>query len=531
MPADSGRPHIIRRRGMQMPIPLRQALSDDNLLGNALPGDSWKAWRTLLLAAMGERLTAEERTLFTQLTGRAREPGQRVEEAAFVVGRRGGKSRALATLASYIAGLCQHSLAPGETGIALCIAPDQRQASICLEYAEAVFRNSPVLSQLVTNRTADTLELTNHINLEVRAASFRRLRGPTYVCVLADEAAFWMSDEYSANPDTEIINAVRPGLATTHGPLIIASSPYAKRGVLWDVHRQHFGADGDPLILVAQGASRTFNPTLDRRLIKRALQRDYAAASAEYLAQFRTDIESFVDLATVVACVQGDLRERSWRPGLRYQGFVDPSGGSSDSMTLAIGHRSGTSGILDVLRERRPPFSPEAVVSEFSAILKSYSVTKVVGDRYAGEWPREQFRKHGISYEPAELPKSAIYQNFLPLLNSRRVELLDVEKLVSQLTSLERRTSRGGRDVIDHPPNAHDDLANAAAGVLVQLARKRSATDLSWIDGKHPEPEADRHANWRSDQYVAHFETNPYRAIAPYLPYGSTGSASPPRRA
>jgi len=55
----------------------------------------------------------------------------------------------------------------------------------------------------------------------------------------------------------------------------------------------------------------------------------------------------------------------------------------------------------------------------------------------------------------------------LPLINSQQVELLDQPKLISQLCSLERRTARGGRDSIDHPPGAHDDVANAAAGVLV----------------------------------------------------------------
>jgi hypothetical protein len=33
--------------------------------------------------------------------------------------------------------------------------------------------------------------------------------------------------------------------------------------------------------------------------------------------------------------------------------------------------------------------------------------------------------------------------------------------LAAQLCALERRTSRGGRDSIDHAPGAHDDLANA----------------------------------------------------------------------
>ncbi len=141
--------------------PIRKALNDPQLLGNLLAGESWRAWRTVLIAAMGEALTDEERETFARLTGREREPLQRVEELVAVIGRRGGKSRAVATLATYIAGLCEHRdvLAPGERGMILCIAPDQRQASIVLEYASAAFENSAVLAQLVANRTADTLEL------------------------------------------------------------------------------------------------------------------------------------------------------------------------------------------------------------------------------------------------------------------------------------------------------------------------------------------------------------------------------------
>jgi hypothetical protein len=98
------------------------------LLGGALPGDSWRPWRTLLIAANGEALTDDERALFTELTGREHEPLQRVDEVAAVVGRRGGKSRAMAVEATYIAGLCDHTdaLAPGEKGVLLCIALDQR---------------------------------------------------------------------------------------------------------------------------------------------------------------------------------------------------------------------------------------------------------------------------------------------------------------------------------------------------------------------------------------------------------------------
>ncbi len=154
-------------------VPLRDALSDPNLLGTAIAGDSWSSWRTLLIAAMGEELREDERAIFSQLTGRDREPLQRVDEFAAVIGRRGGKSKAIATVATYIAGLCDHrdALMPGERGVLLCVALDQRVAKIILDYAEASFERSPILKRLIASRTADALELTNGISLEARRRS------------------------------------------------------------------------------------------------------------------------------------------------------------------------------------------------------------------------------------------------------------------------------------------------------------------------------------------------------------------------
>jgi hypothetical protein len=128
---------------------------------------------------------------------------------------------------------------------------------------------------------------------------------------------------------------------------------------------------------------------------------------------------------------------------------------------------------LNASRRFRP-----AVVREFAATLKGYRIGRVRGDRYAGEWPREAFRRRGVTYEPAEKTKSDIYLSLLPVLNSGRVELLDNQRLISQLCSLERRTARGGRDSIDHAPGAHDDVANAAAGALV-LASTRGPMRIS----------------------------------------------------
>jgi hypothetical protein len=245
-------------------VTMRNALSDPQLLGGALGGASWAWWRVLLTAAAGEPLTPSELEIFQRVTGRENSPSAMVEEALFLIGRRGGKDRSTSVLVAYIAGLCEHpSLVKGERGVVLVIAPDARQAGVQLDYVEGVFRSSPLLAKLIFRRNADSLSLTNGVTVEVRAASFRRLRGLTCVAVIASEAAFWFSEDGgSSNVDTEILNAIRPTLATTRGPLVLITTPYAKRGEVWSMYSRHFGAQGDERILVAQGTSREFNPTL-----------------------------------------------------------------------------------------------------------------------------------------------------------------------------------------------------------------------------------------------------------------------------
>jgi hypothetical protein len=461
---------------------MRQALSDPQLLGGILAGDSWSIWRALLIAAMGEKLNDDERAIFHSITGRPREPLERVEELWVVVGRRGGKTRTAAALAVYVAALIDHkaNLSPGERGLVLFLAQNVKQAQVAFGYCAAVFESVPLLSALVRNTTADTISLTNGIDLEIRAASFRGLRGVTAVAVIGDEASFWRTDELSANADAEILNAIRPALATTGGPLIVISTPYARQGAVYETWRSHYGAAGDPKILVAQGASRDFNPSLPQSVVDRAIERDAQAAAAEYLGEFRGDIAAFVAREVVEGCVSRHVFERPSIANMQYFAFVDPSGGSSDSMTLAIAHRepNGTI-VVDCLRERRAPFSPDAVVADFADTLRLYRLAAVFGDHYGGEWPRERFAKYGVTYYTCSKAKSDLYLHALPLLMSGRIDLLDNERLINQLCSLERRTGRGGKDSIDHRPGAHDDLANACCGVIHQ-AREPVQEKLMW---------------------------------------------------
>ena len=113
-------------------------------------------------------------------------------------------------------------------------------------------------------------------------------------------------------------------------------------------------------------------------------------------------------------------------------------------------------------------------------LLKSYGLSTVTGDRYGGEWPRERFAEYGITYLVCKKVRSDLYLELLPQLNSGRVELLDHPRLIKQLCELERRTSRAGKDSIDHERGSHDDVANAVAGALsiakVPVGRPRAWT-------------------------------------------------------
>jgi hypothetical protein len=456
-------------------LSMREALESPAYFGTLLAGDSWQAWRALLIAIVGEALTEEERVIFESLTGRGSEPLEPVEEFWGVIGRRGGKTRAMAILAAYLAACVDHRdvLAPGERGVIPLLAASVQQAASAFAFIEGIFAVAPNLKDLVDGATSDTLSLTTGIDISVRPASFRTIRGITAVAAICDEIAFWRSDD-SANPDKEILKALRPSLATTGGPLIAISSPHAKRGELYGTFKRHYGQAGDSLILVAKAPSREMNPTLPQRVIDRAIEADPEAASAEYGAEFRGDIEIFVSREAIEACVATGMTVRAPLRSVTYRAFVDPSGGSNDAMTLAISHKEDGRVILDCILERKAPFSPDSVVGEFSGTLTAFGISTVTGDRYAGEWPRERFQVYGIRYEPAELNRSELYLAFLPLVNSGRVDLLDNARMVSQFCGLERRTSRGGRDSIDHAPGGHDDVANAVAGAAWLASANKS---------------------------------------------------------
>jgi hypothetical protein len=181
------------------------------------------------------------------------------------------------------------------------------------------------------NTTAEGVELTTGVTIEVHTASFRSVRGYTVVAAVLDEVAFWRSDD-SVNPDREIAST-----RDDHSP----RRPPARhlvtlctRRVLWDAYRPHYGQDSD--VLVWSAPTCAMNPAVPEAIIAAAYAEDEAAAAAEYGAQFRRDLEAFVAREALEACVVPGRHELPPVGSMEYVAFVDPSGGHRRAVPAPI---------------------------------------------------------------------------------------------------------------------------------------------------------------------------------------------------
>ena len=121
---------------------------------------------------------------------------------------------------------------------------------------------------------------------------------------------------------------------------------------------------GDDNVLVIRQPSNVYNPNLDEPELAREIQEDIAAdperGAAEWLGEWRTDIADFVSREVVEALVAPGRFELPCQPGIQYVAVIDPSGGSSDSMTLAIGHTAPTAAASSTACARSARPSPRA---------------------------------------------------------------------------------------------------------------------------------------------------------------------------
>ena len=152
----------------------------------------------------------------------------------------------------------------------------------------------------------------------------------------------------------------------------------------------------------------------------------------------------------------------------RYFGFLDPSGGRHDAFTLAIAHQNYGSDniVLDLIRATRSPFDPSEVVKDYSDVLKAYRLSSALAITTAENGPRRSLPSTASPMSCARRPNQNCIWPLFRVFTSKRLELLDIEKMKTEFRRLERRRGRSGKDTIDHPPRGSDDMANAVAGAI-----------------------------------------------------------------
>ncbi len=364
----------------------------------------------------------------------------------------------------FLSAFREYPLARGQLGVVPLIAADRVQAREVLNYVRGIVDGSPLLSKMVRRRTASSVQLGNVV-IEVRTCSWRLLRGMTACAAICDETLAW-HQEGSANPDREVLAALRPALLTTKGLLVGISSPRLRRGIQYDAFSQHHGVDHDP-VLSWRAASTTMNPALDVNEIQRQLDDPATSddARCEYLAEWATHLDSYVNPEVVAACTDVGCAERPRLEDVGYYAFCDMAGGSgSDAAALCVAHHEKGSVIVDKVVARKPPFSPESVVAGFCDVLREYGIGEVVGDRFSGLFAPESFQRHGVAYKQSEHPARVLFGALLPLLNSERIRLVDDKVANTEICRLERKVTPAGNTMIQAPPREHDDRAVCIAG-------------------------------------------------------------------
>ena len=470
---------------------LSDALTDKSLFGATFAAESFWTWRTVAKLIDGIPLTEpREIELFRQCTGRTKLPDGPVRRLIALVGRRGGKDRFMSAVAVWRAALSQdwrQHISAGEQAVVLLLGADRKQAAILRKYCDGLLRSPllrrPLLSKEVARSTDDVIEFKNGGSLEIATNDARLIRGRSAIAVLGSECCYWRTDETAASSDEEVVGAAEPSMAMSPdgGVLILASSVYRKRGYMYRQFKKLHGKD-DSEDICWFAPSSVMNPKLPQRVVDKAVADDAPKARAEFLNIWREDVSDFLPLDVIEGATDWGVDERPPQPGIKYVAFADAASGTGqDSFAMAIGHVEDNRVVIDLIRERKPRFVAADVIAEYADILRSYGIGEVVSDNYAGGFAADEWWRNDIRRKKPQNDTSDNFLGALPALTSKRGHLLDNVTLRTQLSGLERRVHSGHETVgHQHVASAHDDIAAAVCGCLVEAGRARQKVKHHW---------------------------------------------------
>jgi hypothetical protein len=441
-------------------INIIDAITAKQFIGDALS----PAQEVALRALYALPLTDAQREIFTLATGIEVYTPREYREALYVCGRRSGKSSRLGSnIAIFEAAFRRHTLDRGERGHVIVISPTKKQSGVVYAYILSRLESSPTLRGLIDGEPRrDEVDLVNGITLSVWPANFRSVRGISIVCAVADELAFWFDDATGANPASEVLRAIRPGMANfPNAKLVKVTSPFAKQGVVWEDYSKRAER---PEMLVWRLDTRTMNPAIDAAFLNAEEKRDPESFEREYNAAFYESTSAFLPAAAIEACIKAGRVELPPQEGTFYTAALDAAF-KGDFFAFSIVHRAGEKVVEDFIRSWRGskmhPVNLSQVLAEVTETLRRYGVTAVHGDSFCAEPIRQALAAKGVRFVQMTTlgtRASSIWNSLRTLVTSGNLELLEDPAMVSELKRLELIVTAGGNQRVEASVG-HDDRA------------------------------------------------------------------------
>ena len=416
-------------------ISLSHALNSPSLFGKVFEATSFWPWKVIAKLIDGLPLTEpREVALFEQATGRVynRQARRAVRRLILLVGRRGGKDRFMSADGVWRAALCtdwRQYLSAGEQAVVILLGKDKKQAAILRRYCHGLLQ-VPDLAKQVVRETADVIEFRNGASLEITVNDAGGVRGRSAIAVLGSECCHWKTNEAAQSNDEEVVSAAENSMALCPdgGHLILGSSVHRRTGYMYKMYRELWGnSDADDLVWFAP--SKVMNPQLPQSVVDKAMATNPHKANADYNCVWREDSSECFALDATEAATDVGIHERPYAPGTIYTAYQDSALGvdGGSSFALGLAHRDAGSdiAILDLLREKKPPFVFHEVIAEFAQILKRYSISEIWSDHHAHKLFADEWKKHGIVCRKSETSTADNYKSALSLVLGRRARLLD----------------------------------------------------------------------------------------------------------
>ena len=428
-----------------------------------------------------------------------------------VAGRGSGKSSVLSScrLLHLALTLPLNRLAAGEKGYCLIICPDLKTAKQTLEFVRGQAESSPFIKPLIGEKVKgrnlangirqDGFLITRPdgyvVSVECLAASKggRSVRGRSLVCVVLDECAFFEDENHAVN-DKEIFAALLPRMMKG-SQLIIASTPWADTGLLFDLYKANFESPKNSVVAVAP--TLLMMPTEEmKEAVDAMMQTEPERAQQEFFAKFMTSGDgAWFDSASVDKCVDY-FREDELPPN---QNVITVAGADlafkQDNAALVIVQYFDDCFHVAMAKEHKPrpnqPLLPSELFSDFSNEMKRYFLDYTIADRFNEAPFREHLENNGlylINIPGGNDGKVEMYTRVRSLLREGRLSIPDNPRLIKQLKNVSVKPTSGGRLTIEHHRrrgDGHGDMVSALVAAVWQAYKLAQAKDPEYVPGTY----------------------------------------------